>query len=423
MKTPFLFCAALVLAFLLRVETATAGPPVCLLEPSTIQASSSATTYISYLLSLGGTCSNYTNGVCTQVTGGGGACFQVYDINHNGSEFIGRRGEGGVRLNARLRLTWTPIYVHGRCRYVKSNEGNWLDYFIPFNSAAEWNAVIANAPPGLTLLTCSFPTTLDQAIGPTSMRSDMGDRGDRYHSVTLPYYPTGYTWPSTGTYNDSITDECYKEYKQYKCWKTCTRYWTECHTVDDPPTCQDYCFFFECGQICSPNSHEECENKSEDYCCDEGSTCEKEWHSWTETFALNATAGNGEASYPGWSASSWRTSGARPDSTCNIRCDFSNQHDCYCPGDSSDQQTVNSCSVPSEIPISPACVAYGNAAPSTVTGIAMAIIAANSEIDTLVSLGQCEAAKDKMNTLNNSITNCNSICDQWYAQLNAQMGH
>lgn len=450
MRTPFLFFGAFLLALLLGVGGATAACPdasknICIFEPNTVRATMSATDYNKYLISVGGKCTQYAaDGTTCLSVSGGYNCDQVTDINHNQSIYIGNGNGskspanifGGLRIKAGLNLVWTPIYHNGHCRYVRSHPGNSSDRFIPFCSGTEWDAVIHfveggsvnEEKAGVRLTRCAFPTTLSNAIGPTSMQRDKGDEGDQYHSVQLPFYPTGYNWPypgsypSTSTYTDSITDRCYKEYSVPDCkrtdWRTVTDY-DNCWTVDDDPDCS-WNFTWEKGWSydCTPKSHKECGTKQESYCGDWGTKCEKEWHSWTETFAMNATAGDGEVNYPGWSASSWRTSGQRPDE-CNIRCS-STDHDCNCPGDAPRTTGVSSCSIPSEHSISPACVAYGNAAPSTVTGIAMAIIVANSEIDNLVSQGLCQEASDKMNTLNNSIDNCNSICDGWWAQLNAQ---
>lgn len=392
--------AAIVLS-LCGMPHAMAGAPICLLEPSTVYGYSPSA-YSSSIASLAG----------------GGGCVQVSDVNHNTSLYIGARGEGGVRINSNLHLTWTPIYKYGVCRYVMSASGNRNDFFIPINSPTEWSMFLQHPPSGLVSDTCAFPTYISNAIGPTTINYGMGDSGDQYHGVSLPFYPTSYTWPSTGTYNDSITDSCYKEYHQYKCWRTCTRYWDECWTVDDGQSCSYVWTGFFFWPVCVDNSHQECVTKSEDYCCDEGSTCEKEWHSWTESFSLNATAGNGEASYPGWSASSWRTGGSRPD-ICNVRCNFTG-HDCYCPGDTPTSPAVGACGVPAEHPIAASCVAYGAVSATTVTGIAMAVIVANSNIDAAVAAGDCNGATSQMNTLNNSIDNCNAICDAWWAQYCAQ---
>ena len=226
----------------------------------------------------------------------------------------------GLRLNPGTSMT--PVDVHGKCRYL-DNSGATA-YFVPFNTSVEWFAFLSGKPSDTAVTHCARPFSgQDKSkglfFGTTSAQFSMGDTGDPVTAdVSLPYWRTGKSWPPSGSACPNTTktfsNRCYEEFSQYKCWRwvnqTCTG--SRC-TATDPQT----------GACTATTTYSyDCS-----YCGDSGSTCEKRWHSWSETFNFVAKALDSDTVSPSWSGRSQRTSAATRPAQCNTRCTFTG-HDC-----------------------------------------------------------------------------------------------
>lgn len=223
----------------------------------------------------------------------------------------------GVRLNKGDSLT--PIDVHGKCRYLDSSSDN--GYFVPFKSPTEWTSFINNLPPGVTAKPCAryFEKNIHVGnklyFGPTSIKQNMGDKGDLYAPVELPYWRTGRTWPDNPKCTQTYTFKnlsCYEHVVQSHCWnyveKTCQR-----------------CVQKDKNNVCTKTEDYDCS-----YCADMGSVCAEKWHSWEETFSFLATALDSDEKNPSWKGQSTRLSNVTRPAACDIRCTF-DKHDCRCP--------------------------------------------------------------------------------------------
>lgn len=239
----------------------------------------------------------------------------------NGSLFVGGKTAidatwGGLRSNAGVQAK-TPVDVFSLCRYVDnhSNEG----YFVPFRTQPEWQSFLDNHPtPQLSVTPCAKPFTgINMANGlyfGRSYRNDgMGDWGDDYKPVDLPYWRTGAPAPPSGSYQSTLSMGCYGDSADPYCWS-----WGTC--------CDSQ------GNNCSA------------CCTDSGSVCKRTNYSWQEVFALSLTALNSDGGVaPSWSGSPYRVSGCRP-SACDVRCQ-QNGHNCDCKVLSS----AGSCSAPASV--------------------------------------------------------------------------
>jgi len=239
-------------------------------------------------------------------------------------------GAYGLRINPGIAST--PIDVHGLCRYIDNLSGN--GYFIPFKTSLEWSAFLNTNVAGINKTHCARPFSgMDVShslyFGPTSALFSMGDTGDAITAgVSLPYWRTGQSWPPSTTTCSNTThtfnNTCYEDFLQYKCWKWVSR---TCKTKTGTS--------YDCS-----------------YCGDEGSTCGKRTHSWSELFGFKATALDSDTNTPSWTGFSARlTSDSRP-AQCNVRCKFDG-HDCNCTGDSG--STTPTVPVPTPTPVNGVC--------------------------------------------------------------------
>lgn len=75
--------------------------------------------------------------------------------------FLITQGYSGARLDQDVDLSFTPMYLHqdSLCRYVDAR-GTTASLFIPFNTQAEWEAFLANAPTGVHTAQCCLPRAL-----------------------------------------------------------------------------------------------------------------------------------------------------------------------------------------------------------------------------------------------------------------------
>jgi len=226
----------------------------------------------------------------------------------------------GLRLNEGTART--PIDVHGLCRYTDNSSTD--DFFVPFKSAVEWLAFLDAPVPGVTKTHCARPfngQNISKGLyfGTTSALFPMGDTGDAVTAdVSLPYWRTAQTWPpsaaSCSNATHTFNNQCYEEYSQYKCWKWVTKTCTGSSCIATNPktgACKAYkSYTYDCS-----------------YCGDPGSTCEKKWYGWSETFAFLATALDSDTQNPSWQGTSTRTTTATRPTQCMTRCTF-NGHDC-----------------------------------------------------------------------------------------------
>jgi hypothetical protein len=246
----------------------------------------------------------------TNCTVGGGACGSSISVNN----------AKGLQLNA--GTAQTPVDVHGRCRYIDNSSSS--SYFVPLKSSEEWEAFLAHPPSGVSLSKCAKPFSgqnVSQGLlfGPSSAQPGMGDTGATTADVSLPYWRTGKTWPTSGASCSGATHtfshSCYEEVPTSHCWKwvprTCTG--SRCTGTNDKGVCISTTpYTYDCT-----------------YCADTGSTCTKNWTNWSETFSFLATALDSDTYQPSWGqGQSTRTSGStRPDSQCTQRCTYDG-HDC-----------------------------------------------------------------------------------------------
>lgn len=241
-------------------------------------------------------------------------------------------GVGGVRLNKGV-ASWTPLDKHGYCYFVDNNFPK--DVFIPFRSKLEFESFIDNIkrPEEIVLTACARPYKGPLFVfGPSSALAAKGDtNGDRNigtatttYQVDLPYWRAGQEWPPKA-YRNKVTacsacthkfsHSCYEEYPVPKCLKDCS--------VTDK------------------------KGRTTVYCCDWGSTCEKRWTDWNETFGFLAKGKAGKTGAASWSvgaAPSSRIAGTvRPDVSCTERCTSDGQ-DCSCPNYKPDPKIDGVCS-------------------------------------------------------------------------------
>jgi hypothetical protein len=66
------------------------------------------------------------------------------------------QGIGGAKLLTTTTLSGTPIFAHDICKYVDAR-GTTADLLVPFNSQAEWQAFLNNAPNGVHTAECCRP--------------------------------------------------------------------------------------------------------------------------------------------------------------------------------------------------------------------------------------------------------------------------
>jgi len=324
--------------------------------------------------------------------------------NGDQSTIIGVSGEKGARSNAGVKAH-TPIDKFGYCRYVDNKDAR--DHFVPFNSADEWSSFRLKYPTQYLYLNhCARPFSGNQGslhFGPTSKREDMGDSGDSpTASVSLPYWRTGEMWPpgGMGAYTHNFNHSCYEEYVQEKCWNWVSKTCTACDQTD---------FFGNCIA-----SHEyDCS-----YCADTGSTCEKRWTGWSETWGFQGLALDSDSTNPSWQGSSGLVGGStRPNAQCTTRCRFDG-HDCLdCGGTPA---VSGACSIPAQVPPNYTCyLAYVGQNVGTTTSIAIIMIQiqnAENAIASALAAGNCPEALSTRATENTGISWANDICIAWASQ-------
>lgn len=343
------------------------------------------------------------------------------------STFIGMYGEPGARLNAGVNPI-TAIYKFNICRYVYNHSGR--DYFIPLKSNTEWTSFLnstQSAPVNADISTyhCAFPWLIGGLVyGPTTKRDDMNDGGDAatYPAPALPYWRTGDHWPRGANPTHTFNHSCYQEYWQYKCWSGHWHDYTTCDPDICNTSCNTVCFpvcpfpgicFPVCGDVCSTScSPGPCHDHHDWICDDNGSTCEKDWHNWSETFDFSATALDGEVNNPSWISYSRRVAGTtRPDSQCTRRCTFTG-HDCLncnAPAQANDPATGAYCQIPDQVMFDSYAMFYCSAHPQELTTCAaMALVVLNYENQINATSDQCEKMRLRIQE-NNDVSNVNAI--------------
>ncbi len=83
------------------------------------------------------------------------------------NDYLIDHGYVAARLEADVRLSQTPIYVHDLCRYT-DNRGLNTDaaQFIAFGTSGEWNSFISNPPAHVDVVECCLPRQMTVADVP-----------------------------------------------------------------------------------------------------------------------------------------------------------------------------------------------------------------------------------------------------------------